>query len=99
MRACGPALRTLAVTKTSAGTLSVANNSATTVANNISLPTPGAATTYSLIKSSAGAALGTELNLTGNLTGGNANTTLFLNSSAGSDNTTTFRFAGSNTFL
>ena len=88
----------LAVTKTSAGTLTVANTAATTVANNISLPAPGSATTYSLIKNSASALTGTELNLTGNMTGGNANATLFLNTNTSGDSTTTFRFAGSNSF-
>ncbi len=96
----GTALGTdaVAVTKTSAGTLTVANDSATAVANSISLPAPGSATTYTLIKNAASAATGTELNLTGNLTGGNANTTLFLNTNRSGDSTTTFRFAGSNSF-
>lgn len=88
----------LSITKTTTGTLTVANTAATTVANAITLPAPGAAATYTVIKNSPGQLTGTVLNLTGDITGGNANTTLYLNSNVGGDSTTTYRFAGNNTF-
>jgi fibronectin-binding autotransporter adhesin len=88
----------LAITSTAATTLTVANTAATTVANNISLPAPGAAANYNFVKNSATATTGTQLNLTGTISGGGANTTLFLNSSTAGDTTTTYRLAGTNTF-
>jgi fibronectin-binding autotransporter adhesin len=96
----GSALGTGAVgiTKTTAGTLTVANTGATTVANAITLPAPGAATTYTVIKNSPGQLTGTVLNLTGDISAGNANTTLFFNSNVSGDSTTTYRLAGNNTF-
>jgi autotransporter-associated beta strand protein len=78
--------------------LTVANTAAVTVANNIVLPAPAAATAYTIVKNSASATTGTQLNFTGNLTGGGANTKLFLNSNTGGDTTTTYRLAGNNTF-
>jgi autotransporter-associated beta strand protein len=90
---------TLTVNLAASGTfLTVANNAATTVANNIVLPTPGSAQTFNLIKNTASATTGTELNLTGIISGGNANTTLFLNTNTSGDSTTTYRFGGNNTF-
>lgn len=80
------------------GTLAVANNAATTVANNISLPNPGTATSYGIIKNTASATTGTQLNLTGVISGGGANMTLVLNSNTPGDTTTTYRLAGTNTF-
>ena len=88
----------LNITKTTAGTLTVANTAATTVANAITIPAPGAATTYTVIKNSPGQLTGTVLNLTGDIGAGNANTTLFFNSNVGGDSTTTYRLAGNNTF-
>ncbi len=80
------------------GTLAVANNAATTVANNIALPNPGTATSYGIMKSTASVTAGTQLNLTGVISGGGANMTLVLNSNTGGDSTTTYRLAGTNTF-
>jgi autotransporter-associated beta strand protein len=77
----------------------VANNAATTVAINLTLPAPTNAQTYNLIKNSAGVSTGTQLGLDGVISGGNANTTLFLNTSVQGDNSTTFRFSGNNTFV
>ncbi|MGL6075230.1 MAG: autotransporter-associated beta strand repeat-containing protein [Fimbriiglobus sp.] len=73
------------------------NNTAAnmTLENDIVLPTPSASTTYTIIKTGSGG----QLNLTGNISGGNANTKIFLNTSVGGDNTTTYRLAGNNTFV
>ncbi len=89
---------TLNITKATAGTLTIANTAATTVANAITLPAPVAATTYTVLKNSPGQLTGTVLNLTGDISAGSANTTLFFNSSVSGDSTTTYRFAGNNTF-
>jgi autotransporter-associated beta strand protein len=79
-------------------TVTIANNAAVTVANNFTLPAPGAARTYNLVKNSASASTGTDLGLNGIISGGNANTTLFFNSSAGGDSTTSYTLSGANTF-
>lgn len=81
-----------------AAPLTIANNSAVALANAIVLPAPGSATSYTILKNSASPSTGTELALNGTITGGNANLTLYLNSSSGSDNTTSYKFAGSNSF-
>lgn len=97
----GSALGTGAVTVTKltgGDLLTVANNSAVTLANNIALSAPASAQTFNLIKNSSSSSAGTQLNLTGVISGGSANHTLFLNTNTPGDNTTTFRFAGSNTF-
>ena len=83
---------------TAAATLTIANTSAFNLTNNIVLGAPGSAQTFNIVKNSSGIATGTQLNLPGNISGGNANIKLFLNSSTGSDNSTTYRFAGNNTF-
>ncbi|OYV04545.1 MAG: hypothetical protein CFE26_16305, partial [Verrucomicrobiales bacterium VVV1] len=88
----------VAITSTGSTTLTIANNAATTVANNISLPAPGAAVAYNFVKNTASSTTGTQLNLTGVISGGGANATLFLNSNAAGDTTTTYRLAGTNTF-
>lgn len=82
----------------SVGTLAVANTAAVTLSNNIILPAPGSATSYGIMKSSSGQTSGTLLDLTGVISGGNANTTLVLNSNTGGDTTTTYRLTGNNTF-
>lgn len=79
-------------------TILVNNTAATTIANNIALAAPISATTYTLMEASAGVSTGTQLNLTGDITGGNANSTFRLNSNTGGDNTTTYRLAGNNSF-
>ena len=84
---------------TAAATLTIANTSALTLTNNIVLGTPGTAQTLNIVKNSSGQTTGTQLNLAGPISGGNANIKLFLNSSVGGDSTTTYRFAGTNTFL
>jgi fibronectin-binding autotransporter adhesin len=66
----------------------------TTLANAIVLPAPSADTTYTIQKTSAGG----QINFTGVISGGSANVKLFLNASTGGDATTTYRFAGANTF-
>ena len=81
----------------SSGTLFFNNTSADTLSNNIELPAPGAATTYEILKASSGSGTGTLLDLTGVLSGGNANSTLRLNSNVSGDNTTTFRLGANNT--
>ena len=89
----------LTVNETTGATfLTVANNNAVTLANNIILAAPGSAQTYTLVKDSASASTGTALSLTGNISGGNANATLYLNSNTTGDDTTSFDFAGNNTF-
>jgi autotransporter-associated beta strand protein len=82
----------------SVSTILVNNTAATTLANNIALAAPNAATTYTLMKATASASTGTQLNLTGDISGGNANSTFRLNSNTAGDNTTTYRLAGNNSF-
>jgi len=94
----GTGAATGATTSVTAAPLGVNITSAVTLANNVSLPAFGAATTISIVKASAGAALGTDLNFTGNITGGNSNLTLNLSSIAANDNTTNFRLSGTNNF-
>ncbi|MFD0892874.1 autotransporter-associated beta strand repeat-containing protein [Luteolibacter ambystomatis] len=87
------------VTKLTGGDLlTVTNNAAITLANDIALSAPTSAQTFNLIKNSSSASGGTQLSLTGVISGGSANHTLFLNTNTSGDNTTTFRFAGNNTF-
>ena len=89
----------LTVNETTGATfLTVANNNAVTLANNIILAAPGSAQTYTLVKNSASASTGTALSLTGNISGGNGNATLYLNTNTTGDDTTSFDFAGNNTF-
>jgi|GEM_PF-3798607 len=87
------------ITSNTGVTLTVANNNAVDVANDVVLPAPTAAQTYNLIKNTASSTAGTQVNLTGTISGGNANMTLFLNTSVAGDNTSSFRFAGTNTFV
>ena len=75
----------------------VNNTAATTLPNDIVLPAAGSATTYTLMKGTSGQTTGTQLNLTGTISGSGANTTLRLNTQTGGDTTTTYRLAGSNT--
>jgi autotransporter-associated beta strand protein len=82
----------------SVSTILVNNTAATTLANNIALAAPAVATTYTLMKATASASTGTQLNLTGDISGGNANSTFRLNSNTAGDNTTTYRLAGNNSF-
>ena len=78
--------------------LTVTNTAATDVGNAIALPTPGTAQLYVISKSTASSSTGTQLNLTGIISGGNANTTLRFTSGTSGDNTTTYRLAGNNSF-
>ena len=98
--ASGSGLGTGAVTLTgtAARTLTVANNAAQTFAPAIVLPAPSAATSYTIVKNSSGQTTGTDLNLTGVISGGGPNATLFFNSSQGGDSTTTYTLSGANTF-
>ncbi len=79
-------------------TLYFNNTAAVACANAIILPSPDAPATYTIMKQSSGQLTGTPLDLTGGISGGNANTTLRLNSNTGGDRTTTYRLAGVNTF-
>ena len=81
----------------STGTLFINNTSSVTLSNNIELPAPGTATTYEIVKASSGVGTGTLLDLTGVLSGGNANSTLRLNTDVSGENTTTFRLGANNT--
>jgi autotransporter-associated beta strand protein len=94
----GTGAATGATTSLTAAPLGVNITSAVALANNVALPAFGAATTISIVKASAGAAQGTELNFTGNITGGNSNLTMNLSSTAANDNTTNFRLSGNNNF-
>ncbi|MBN8456480.1 MAG: autotransporter-associated beta strand repeat-containing protein [Verrucomicrobia bacterium] len=80
-----------------AAALTIDSTANFTVANAISLPTPGAATTYTFLKDSASAAGGNILEFAGSIGGGNSNLTLYLNSDTSSDNTTRYRLSGNNT--
>ncbi len=86
------------ITSTTGTTITVANNAATTVANNFVLPAPVTAQNYNIIKNTASATTGTELTLSGVISGGGANAKLLLNSSTGGDTTTTYRLSNTNTF-
>ncbi len=89
----------LAVTLGSGGVvLAVSNTAAVAVPNAIALPAPATAQTYTLLKHAAGSGAGAPLDLAGTIGGGNANATLFLNSSTIGDTTTTYRFSAANTF-
>ena len=96
----GPlAIGSAATSGTGGGTYSVYvnNTAATTLPNDIMFPAAGSATTYTLMKGTSGQTTGTQINLTGTIGGGGANTTLRLNTQTGGDTTTTYRLAGSNT--
>lgn len=96
--ATGFGTASVTITSTTGTTITVANNAATTVANNFVLPAPGTAQNYNIIKNTASATTGTELTLSGVISGGGANTKLLLNSSTGGDTTTTYRLSNTNTF-
>ena len=90
---------TLTVSRPTGGTfLTVANTGAVTLANNIVLPAPASPQTYTLVKNSASQTNGMPLTFAGTLSGGGTNTTLLLDTPVGGDNSTTHRFAGTNTF-
>ncbi len=76
-------------------TVLVNNTAATTLANNLVMPS--AAGTFTLMKTTASQTTGTELNLTGVISGGGPTSVLRLNSGTGGDSTTSYRLAGSNT--
>ena len=78
--------------------LTVTNTAAVTVPNNVVLPAPTAAATYVLTKTSASSSTGTQLDLTGTISGGSATAVLELNSGTSGDSTTSYRLDGSNTF-
>ena len=78
--------------------LNINNTAAVTLANPIALPTtPASATVYSLQKASTSSTAGTNLLLSGVISGGNANTTLMLNSNQSGDSTTSYQLSGVNT--
>jgi phospholipase C len=74
-----------------AGFLTVATNAAVILSNNISLP--NASGTYVLTKNASG-----QLTLGGNISGGGAGMVLQTATDIGSDKTTVFEFAGTNSF-
>ncbi len=84
---------------TTAATWNVNTNADATISNNIVLGAPLAATNFTILKNSASLSTGTVLDLTGNISGGNSNSTLFFNSNTGSDNTTRYRLSGNNSTL
>ncbi len=77
-------------------TLQIASTAAAAVPNAITLG--NTAQTFTLIKNAVNSASGTETAFNGVIDGGNAGATLFLNTDAHGDNTTTHRFNGANTF-
>ncbi len=77
----------------------IANNAATNVANNIVLAAPTASATDVIVKNTASSTTGTQLTLSGNISGGGPNLNLELNSNTGGDATTTYYFTGNNTFV
>lgn len=80
-------------------TLNFTSAAAGTIPNAITLGDPGAtARTFAIVKSASSASGGTNLALSGPITGGGTAATLFLDTSASGDNTTTFTLSGSNTF-
>ncbi len=92
----GSALGTgpLNITSTSGLNIGVTTSSAVTLSNNIVLPTPTSAQSYGFNKNSSG-----QLTFAGVISGGNANTTLFLSTTSSGDNTTNFYFSNDNTFV
>jgi autotransporter-associated beta strand protein len=76
-----------------------ANNSAFTVVNNFVLPSPSSALVYTLQKNAATATTGTNLLLSGTITGGSSGMTLELNSNVGSDGSTSFELSGTNSII
>ena len=89
---------TVTLSGTAARTLTVANTAAQTFAPAIVLPAPASATSYTIVKNSSGQTTGTNLDLTGIISGGGPNATLFFNSSVGGDGTTSYTLSGANTF-
>lgn len=78
--------------------LYINNTAALTLANDIVLPAPGSAAVYTLTKMNSGTtSTGTNLRLNGVISGGNANSTLALNSDLGSDFSTSYQLSGTNT--
>ena len=88
----------LAITAATATTITLGTTAPIDVNNPIVLPTPASATTYTVLKSSAGASAGSNVNLGGVMSGGGTNLTLFFNTSATGDNSTIFHVTGANTF-
>ncbi len=78
--------------------LTVANNAAVTLPNAIILPNPSSAQTLTIYKNSANSSAGTALTLSGNISGGGANLSLEVYTSASGDNSTNFVLGGSNSF-
>ena len=78
--------------------LTVATTSPMILPNNITLPSPASSQSYWFYKNSSGQQTGTNVNLTGTISGGNANTILYFCSNTGGDSTTTYTLSGTNTF-
>ena len=76
--------------------LAVTSTAAATLANDIALPNPGSTGYYALQKWSATSSTGTNLDLTGTISGGGANMILQLDSATPSDYTTSFTLSGTN---
>ena len=77
--------------------LVMTSTAAATLPNNIILPNPGSTAYYALQKLAASSTTGTNLNLTGTISGGGANSILQLDSATGGDSTTSFTLSGTNT--
>lgn len=80
---------------TSAGTpfLSISASGAVNVANNIVLPAPSSTSYYGIQKST----VGSSIELSGIISGGNANTVFQLDTPNGGDSTTSYTLSGTNT--
>jgi len=76
-------------------TLAIANTAALTLPNNFSLGDTG---TYAILKSSASSTGGTLTELSGTISGGGSGATLYLNTNASGDYSTTFRFSAASTY-
>ncbi len=85
-----------AVSSSNTPFLTAANNSSFTLANNLVLPSPSSALVYTLQKNAASSTTGTNLLLSGTISGGSAGMTLELNTNISGDSSTTFEFAGTN---
>jgi len=76
-------------------TLAIANTAAVTLPNNITLADSG---TYTILKSSVSTTGGTLTELSGLIGGGGAGATLYLNTNASGDYSTTFRLSAASTY-
>ena len=79
--------------------LLINNTAVVTIANNMVLPAPSSATYFTIGKTSGNATNGTIANLTGNISGGNADLGWQFLPTTPNDSTTGFELSGNNTFV